>query len=69
MKSPGAGPQRPKNDPVDHFYTNLRLKDYQIWNGFFVLAKLNEGRRSSATLTGMKRCQSEKGPKDDEILA
>ena len=32
----------------------------QIFDGFFALAKLNEGRRSSATLTGEKQCQSVK---------
>ena len=32
------------------FYTILSIKDYQIWDGFFALAKLNGGRRSSATL-------------------
>ena len=41
-------------------YTILRLKDYQIWDVFFVLAKLNEGKRSSATLTGMKQRQGGK---------
>ena len=30
------------------------LKTYQIWDGFCALAKPNEGRRSSATLTGMR---------------
>ena len=25
---------------------------YQIWDGFYAVAKLNGGRRSSATLTG-----------------
>ena len=34
-------------------YTILSIKDYQIWDVFFALAKLNEGRRSSATLTGV----------------
>ena len=33
------------------FNTILSIKDYQIWDGFFALAKLNGGRRSSATLT------------------
>ena len=28
---------------LNRFYTVLSLKDYQIWDGFFVLAKLNEG--------------------------
>ena len=28
---------------------------YQIWDGFCAMAKLNGGRRSSATLTGMKQ--------------
>ena len=45
-------------------YSIRVLKSYQIWDGFFVLAKLNEGRRSSATLTGMKQHQSEKDRKD-----
>ncbi len=36
-------------------YTIFSIKDYQIWDGFFALAKLNGGRRSSATLTGMKQ--------------
>ena len=39
------------------FNTILSIKDYQIWDGFFALAKLNGGRRSSATLTGMKQRQ------------
>ena len=42
------------------FYTILSIKDYQIWDGFFALAKLNGGRRSSATLTGMKQRQDGK---------
>ncbi len=33
-------------------YTNLRLKPATERIGFFDLAKLSEGRRSSATLTG-----------------
>ena len=37
------------------FYTKLKLKMYQIWDGFYAVAKLNGGRRSSATLTGMKQ--------------
>ena len=37
------------------FYTKLKLKMYQIWDGFCAVAKLNGGRRSSATLTGMKQ--------------
>ena len=37
------------------FDTKLKLKMYQIWDGFCAVAKLNEGRRSSATLTGMKQ--------------
>ena len=41
-------------------YTILSIKDYQIWDGFFALAKLNGGRRSSATLTGMKQRQDGK---------
>ena len=44
-------------------YTIRVLKSYQIWDGFFVLAKLNEGRRSNATLTGVKQRQS---GKDDQ---
>ena len=36
-------------------YTKLKLKMYQIWDGFCAVAKLNGGRRSSATLTGMKQ--------------
>ena len=36
-------------------YTKLKLKMYQIWDGFYAVAKLNGGRRSSATLTGMKQ--------------
>ena len=40
--------------------TILSIKDYQIWDGFFALAKLNGGRRSSATLTGMKQRQDGK---------
>ena len=35
--------------------TKLKLKMYQIWDGFCAVAKLNGGRRSSATLTGMKQ--------------
>ena len=42
------------------FYTILSIKDYQIWDVFFALAKLNGGRRSSATLTGMKQRQDGK---------
>ena len=41
------------------FYTKLKLKMYQIWDGFCAVAKLNGGRRSSATL---------KTPKDDIVL-
>ena len=41
-------------------HTILSIKDYQIWDGFFALAKLNGGRRSSATLTGMKQRQDGK---------
>ena len=41
-------------------YTILSIKDYQIWDGFFALAKLNGGSRSSATLTGMKQRQGGK---------
>ena len=37
------------------FHTKLKLKMYQIWDGFCAVAKLNGGRRSSATLTGMKQ--------------
>ncbi len=37
------------------FNTILSIKDYQIWDGFFALAKLNGGRRSSATLTDTQR--------------
>ena len=33
---------------------------YQIWDGFCAVAKLNGGRRSSATLTGMKHSQDGK---------
>ena len=36
-------------------YTKLKLKMYQIWDGFCAVAMLNGGRRSSATLTGMKQ--------------
>ena len=43
-----------------HFHTIRVLKSYQIWDGFFVLAKLSGGRRSSATLTEAKRSQSGK---------
>ena len=32
-------------------YTKLKLKMYQIWDGFCAVAKLNGGRRSSATLS------------------
>ena len=39
----------------DVLYTKLKLKMYQIWDGFCAVAKLNGGRRSSATLTGMKQ--------------
>ena len=39
------------------------LKPHQISDGFFVLVKLNEGMRSSATLTGVKHSQ---GGKDAE---
>ena len=48
------------NHQITIFDTILRLKDYQIWDVFFALAKLNEGRRSSATLTGMKQRQGGK---------
>ena len=41
--------------PASFFYTKLKLKMYQIWDGFCAVAKLNGGRRSSATLTGMKQ--------------
>ena len=42
-------------------YNTVRvLKSYQIWDEFFVLAKRNEGIRSSATLTGMTHGQNEK---------
>ncbi len=44
------------------------LKSYQIWDKFFVLAKRNEGRRSSATLTGVTHGQNEKGAQRCEIL-
>ena len=37
------------------YYTKLKLKMYQIWDGFCAVAKLNGGRRSSATLTGASR--------------
>ena len=47
---------------------DLAMKLRKIWDGFFVLAKLNEGRRSSATLTGMKHCQGEKGAHRFNIL-
>ena len=40
--------------------TILSIKDYQILDEFFALAKLNGRRRSSATLTGMKQRQSGK---------
>ena len=40
--------------------TILTLKHIQIQSGFFILSKLNEGRRSSATLTGVKQRQGEK---------
>ena len=40
--------------------TILNLKHIQIRSGFFVLSKLNEGRRSRATLTGVKQRQGEK---------
>ena len=40
--------------------TKLKLKMYQIWDGFYAVAKLNGGRRSSATLTGMKQHQDGK---------
>jgi len=42
-------------------YNTIRvLKSYQIWDGFFVLAKLSEGRRSNATLTEAKHSQNGK---------
>ena len=41
-------------------YTKLKLKMYQIWDGFYAVAKLNGGKRSSATLTGMKQCHGVK---------
>ena len=41
------------------FYTKLKLKMYQIWDGFCAVAKLNGGRRSSATLTGNSAERSE----------
>ena len=34
-------------------YTKLKLKMYQIWDGFCAVAKPNGGRRSSAALTGI----------------
>ena len=40
--------------------TKLKLKMYQIWDGFYAVAMLNGGRRSSATLTGMKHSQDGK---------
>ena len=47
--------------PADSmFYTIRVLKSFQIWDGFFVLAKRNEGRRSSATLTEVTHSQNEK---------
>ncbi len=36
-------------------FAKLKLKMYQIWDGFYAVAKLNGGRRSSATLTGMRQ--------------
>ena len=41
---------------------------YQIWDGFCAVAKLNGGRRSSATLTGMKQRQSGKDARRFKIL-
>ena len=49
-------------------HTILRLKDYQIWDVFFALAKLNEGRRSSATLTEVTHSQNEKDAQRCKIL-
>ena len=54
--------------PIVIFYTILRLKDYQIWDVFFALAKLNEGRRSSATLTEVTHSQNEKDAQRCKIL-
>ena len=41
-------------------YTIEILKSYQMWDVFFVLAKLIEGKRSGATLTGVKQSQDGK---------
>ncbi len=50
------------------FYTIRVLKSKQIWDGFFVLAKRNEGRRSNATLTGVTHSQDEKDAQRCKIL-
>ena len=44
------------------------LKSYQMWDGFFALAKLIEGKRSSATLTGVKRRQDGKDARRFKLL-
>ena len=44
------------------FHTIYLLKYCKIRDGFFVLSKLSEGRRSIATLTEMRQSHSEKGP-------
>ena len=45
----------PTDNPSLFAHTKLKLKMYQIWDGFCAVAKLNGGRRSSATWTGMKQ--------------
>ncbi len=40
------------------FFTIYLLKYCKIRDGFFVLSKLSEGRRSNATLTGTKQRQN-----------
>ena len=53
--TPAAIRNPPREGYENIFNTKLKLKMYQIWDGFCAVAKLNGGRRSSATLTGMKQ--------------
>ena len=53
-----ASDRRQALDASDlYYFSSKKLKDS---DGFFVLAKLNEGSRSSAALTGRKHCQGGK---------
>ncbi len=48
----------PQNGVAYHSHTIYLLKYCKIRDGFSVLSKLNEGRRSNATLTGTKQRQN-----------